>query len=140
MQDVAHRLLAALQAEGYGKNVTIAGSNADVRVIRNELSRLSISSMQIRQESESSVMLGFEFENEKWTSSFWNEVQPSVNQSIRSQSVDQNNTAAADDVPNHRSYLQVLFRIGNDSSLSNESSKGVTYPSHLSDVMAGISF
>lgn len=70
MQDIARRLLVVLQAEGYGNNVTITGNNADVRVIRNELSRLSISSIQVRQESESSVMLGLEFDNEEWTSSF----------------------------------------------------------------------
>jgi hypothetical protein len=48
MQDVARRLLAALQAEGYGNNVTIKGNNADLGVIRNELPRFSISSIQIR--------------------------------------------------------------------------------------------
>lgn len=94
MQDVAHRLLAALQAEGYG-NATVAGDNANVGVISNELSRLSISSIQVRQESESSVMLGLKFDNEEWTSSFWNEGQSPVSRNIRSQSAspaDQNNT------------------------------------------------
>jgi hypothetical protein len=44
MQDVACKLLAALQAEGYGNNVTIAGNST------------------IRQESEDSILLGLEFE------------------------------------------------------------------------------
>lgn len=108
MQDVARRLLTAFQAEGYGNNMTIAGSNTNMGVIRDELSRLSTSSMPIRQESESSVMIGLEFHNEEWTSSFWNEVQPSVSHNIRSQSVGQNSTAAADDIANPPSYLQVL--------------------------------
>ena len=105
MQDAAYRLLAALQAEGYGHNVTIAGNNAEVRVIRNELSRLSISSIQVRQES--SVMLGLE----ELTSSFWNEGQSPSNSHIGSESAgpaDRNSTAAADDASRPR-CLQVLF-------------------------------
>jgi hypothetical protein len=81
-------------------------------VVQKELSRLRISSMQVRQESESSIMLGLEFDSEEWASSFWNEVQSLVNHSIGSQSagpVDRNNTATAGDASRPRSYLQVLF-------------------------------
>ena len=139
-------------------------------------------------------MLGLEFDDEEWPSSFWNEGQSPVNRNIGSQSAgpaDQNSIAAAGDASRPRSCLQVLFSqvrlapfldepwvhrqepvgaldpfsmpiitlndgaitdqtlsvtqpsvtsIGNDSSWSNESSKGVTYPSRLSDVVAGISF
>lgn len=112
MQDVACRLLAALQVEGYGNDVTIEGHNADIGVIHNEISRLSISSIQLRQQSHSSVMLGLEFDDEEWTRNFWNEAQPSVNHNIELQSagpVNRNNTAAADDNSNPRSDLQVLF-------------------------------
>jgi hypothetical protein len=112
MQDVARRLLVALQAEGYCNNVTVAGNSTDVAVVRRELSRLSISNIQVRQESESSIMLGLEFDGEKWTSSFWNEVQSPVNRNIGSQLAgpgDRNNTAAAGDASSARSCLQVLF-------------------------------
>ncbi len=139
-------------------------------------------------------MLELEFDKEEWTSSFWNEAQPSVNHSVGSQSagpVNRINTAAADDIPNSRSHLQVLFSqvavpsfvdepslqqqepvgalhqsslpsiayndyaitdntfgtaqlsvrsIGSDSSSRREVNKGVTYPSCLDDIMAGISF
>ncbi|KAH9205291.1 hypothetical protein DL95DRAFT_417540 [Leptodontidium sp. 2 PMI_412] len=98
-------------AEGYG-NATVAGDNANVGVISNELSRLSISSIQVRQESESSVMLGLKFDNEEWTSSFWNEGQSPVSRNIRSQSAglaDRNNTAAAGDTSRPRSCLQLLL-------------------------------
>ena len=61
IQDVVRRLLTALQAEGYGKNVA---------EVRDKLSRLSISSLQVRQKSQSSIMLGLEFDDQKWTSSF----------------------------------------------------------------------
>ncbi|KAL9018173.1 MAG: hypothetical protein Q9185_004495 [Variospora sp. 1 TL-2023] len=112
MQDVASRLLTALVAEGYGNNVTVAGNCTDVAIVRRELSRWSISSMQVRQVSESSIMLGLEFEGEEWTGSFWNEVQSSVNHSIGSQPAapaDRNNPAAASDVSRPLSCLQVIF-------------------------------
>jgi hypothetical protein len=192
MQDLAHRLLAALQAEGYGNNVIIAGNNIDVGIIHNELSRLSISSIQARQESESSVMLGLEFDGEEWTSSFWNGGQSPINHHIGSQSAgptNRNSTTAAGAASSSH-CLQVLFSkirpasflneswahqqevvgtleqfsmptialndvaitdkalnvtqpsvtlIGSDLSWSTEANKGVTYPSHLDDIMAGIS-
>ncbi|KAL8972166.1 MAG: hypothetical protein Q9197_002912 [Variospora fuerteventurae] len=112
MQDVASRLLTTLLAEGYGDNVTVAGNCTDVAIVRRELSRLSILSMQVRQVSESSIMLGLEIEGEEWTGSFWNEVQSSVNHSIGSQPAgpaDRNNPAAASDIPRPLSCLQVMF-------------------------------
>ncbi|KAL5330676.1 hypothetical protein ACEPPN_000195 [Leptodophora sp. 'Broadleaf-Isolate-01'] len=156
MQDVAHRLLAALQAEGYG-NATVAGDNANVGVISNELSRLSISSIQVRQESESSVMLGLKFDNEEWTSSFWNEGQspvrpasfldePRVNQQepvgalhqFSMPSITLNDGAITDKT---LSVTQPsVTPTGSDSSGSKEANKGVTYPSRLDDIMVGISF
>ncbi|KAI4138837.1 MAG: hypothetical protein LQ341_004493 [Variospora aurantia] len=112
MQDVASRLLTAFLAEGYGNNVTVAGNCTDVATVRRELSRLSILSMQVRQVSESSIMLGLEIEGEEWTGSFWNEVQSSVNHSIGSQPAgpaDRNNPAAASDISRPLSCLQVMF-------------------------------
>ena len=49
MQVLVCRLLAALPAEGYNNNVTVADNNTIMEAFRNELSRLSISSMQARQ-------------------------------------------------------------------------------------------
>ncbi|CZR65285.1 uncharacterized protein PAC_15185 [Phialocephala subalpina] len=140
------------------------------------------------------VMLGLEFDDEEWTSSFWNEGQSPINRYIGSQSAgpaDQSSTAAAGDASRPRSCLQVLFgqvrpaffldepwvhrqepigalnqfsmptitlndgattdktlsvtqpsvtSIGSGSSWSMEANKGVTYPSRLDDIMAGISF
>ena len=43
IQDVARRLLTALQAEGYGNNVAVAGNSTDEGVVRERLSRLSTS-------------------------------------------------------------------------------------------------
>lgn len=40
MQDVTCRLLTALQTEGYGTNITVAGNSIDEGVIREKLSRL----------------------------------------------------------------------------------------------------
>ena len=48
MQEVARRLLAALQGEGYGNNVAVAGNSANVGVIREMLSQSNISSIQVR--------------------------------------------------------------------------------------------
>ena len=190
MQDVARRLLAALQAEGYGNDVTIAGNSTDVGVIRQELPQLNISGIQVRQESEWSIMLELEFENEERTDSFWEGVRSPINRSVGLQSAGptiRNVTAVASRSP----FVQVLFNsirptsfldeprvqsqepvqapdqfsmptiilnnsmvadktlnitqpsvlsIGNSSSWSSEAKKGVTYPSHLDDVMAGVSF
>ena len=108
MQDIARRLLAALQAEGYGNNVTIASSNADVGIIRDEISRLSISSVQLRQQSQSSVMLGLEFDNDERTTSFWNDIQ-SVNHSIGLRVADPADWNITGDASRPRSFVQVLF-------------------------------
>ncbi|MCJ1245702.1 hypothetical protein MMC30_002906 [Trapelia coarctata] len=112
MQDVARRLLAALQAEGYGKNVAVSGNSTDVGVVREKLSRLNISNIQVRQHSECLIMLGLEYDGEGWTSSFWNETQSSVNHSIGPQStslVERNDAAAAGNNSRPRSYLEVMF-------------------------------
>ena len=104
MQDVARRLLIALQAEGYGNNVAVAGNSTDVGVVHKELSRSSISSQQVRQESESSIMLRLEFDGEEWSSSFPDGAQ--------SASPVERNDAAADATtndPRPRSYLEVTF-------------------------------
>lgn len=119
MQDVARRLLAALQAEGYGNNVTIAGSNADVGIIRDELSRLSISSVQLRQQSQSSVMLGIEFDNEERTSSFWNEIR-SVNRSIGLRLGDPADRNITGDASRPRSFVELLFNQVRPASVLDE--------------------
>ena len=49
IQDVARRLLTALQAEGYGINVAVGGNSTDEGVVCERLSRLSTSSLQVRQ-------------------------------------------------------------------------------------------
>ena len=74
MQVLARRLLEALHTEGYGNNVTVAGKSTNVIVVRDELSRLSISSIQVRQKLEDSIMLGlkFEFNAAEWANSTWN--------------------------------------------------------------------
>ena len=64
IQDVARSLLTALQAEGYGNNVAVGGNSTDKGVVRERLSRLSTSSLQARQESQSSIMLRLEFNGE----------------------------------------------------------------------------
>ena len=55
--------------------MTVAGKSTDVGVVRDELSRLSISSMQIRQKSEDSITLelefGFEFGRDEWANGSW---------------------------------------------------------------------
>ena len=51
MQDIARKLLKALQAEGYGSNVTVAGQSTNVGIVHNELSRMTVSGIQVRQES-----------------------------------------------------------------------------------------
>lgn len=114
MQDVARRLLAALQAEGYGKNVTVAGNTTDVGVVREELSRSSISKLQVRQESQSSIILGVEFDGEESTSSVRNEAQSLLSHSVGLQSVSHaegnDAAAAADNNSRARPYLEVMFR------------------------------
>lgn len=114
MQDVARRLLTALQAEGCGTNVAVAGNSIDEGVVHEKLSRLSSSSLQVRQESQSSTMLGLEFDGEEWTSSFRNETQFSSIQSVGSQSAspaERNDAAAADNNSRSPSYLEVMFTL-----------------------------
>ena len=65
IKDVARRLLTALQAGGYGNKLAVAGNSTDEGVVRKRLSWLSTSSLQVRQESQSSIMLGLEFNGEK---------------------------------------------------------------------------
>ena len=123
IQDVARRLLAALQAEGYCNNVTIAGNNADLGAIRNEVSRLNISSIQIRQESESSLLLRLEFDNEERTSNFRNEGQSPVDRSFGPQSAgppNRNSISAAENASRSHSCLQVLFSQAHPASFLEE--------------------
>lgn len=135
MQDVARRLLAALQAEGYGNNVTVAGNSTDLGVVREKISRLSIASLQVRQESQSSVMLGLEFDGEEWTSSFRNEAQSSVSHSVGSQSASPTEpndaAAAADNDSRPRSYLEVMFGQGPQHSFFDQL-EPVTSPDQFS--------
>jgi serine/threonine protein kinase len=123
MQDVARRLLVALQAEGYGKNVTVAGNSTNVGSVRSELSRLSISSLKVRQEAKSSIMVGVEFDNDEWSSNFWDRVQSPVECNIGPQSADpaEENAAAAGNASTTRSSLQVLFSQACSSSVLDES-------------------
>ena len=125
MQDVVRRLLTALQAEGYGKNVAAAGNSTDVAEVRDKLSRLSISSLQVRQKSQSSIMLGLEFDNQKWTSSFWNEGRSSTSHNVGPQSAspeERNDAAAADNNSRPRSYLEVMFGQGPQHSFFDQPS------------------
>ena len=140
MQDVARRLLAALQAEGYGDNVAVAGNSTDLGVVSETLSRLSISRLQVRQESQRSIMLGLEFDGKEWTSSFRNEAQFSVSHNVGSQSAtppEPNDAAAAADKNSRpRSYLEVMFGQGPQQSffdqLSFHQPEPVTHPDQLS--------
>ena len=75
MQDVVRRLLPALQAEGYG-NVLITGNSMDIGAARIELPELNISSVRLRQNSETSMVLGLELDIKEWSNSFWNDVPP----------------------------------------------------------------
>ncbi|KAL9123866.1 MAG: hypothetical protein Q9217_006746 [Psora testacea] len=121
MQDAARKLLADHEGEGYSNNVTIAGNNADVGIIRNEIPRLGISRIQIGRESETSVMLRLEFNNEEWTSRFWSEGQCSANRNIEPPGpVNQDNTTAAGDASRRGSCLQVTFSQVGSPSLLNE--------------------
>ena len=124
MQDVARRLLIALQAEGYGNNVAFAGNSTDVGVVRGIISRLSISGLQVRRESQTSVVLGLKFDGEEWTRSFPNEAQSSISHCIGSQSerpVEQNDAAAAANKNSRpRSYLEVTFSQSPLPSLSDQ--------------------
>lgn len=125
VQDVARRLLTALQAEGYGNNVAVAGNSTDMGILREKLSRLSISSLQVRQESQSSTMLGLEFDGEEWTSSFRNEAQSSTNHSVRSQSAsptERVDAAAADNNSQPHSYLELMFSQGPQHSFFDQPS------------------
>jgi len=112
MQVLARRLLEALHAEGYGNNVTVAGKSTDMIVVRDELSRLSISSIQVRQKSENSIMLGLEFESDgaEWANSSWNK-RCSVDNNIDPQSayLDRNVTAPVDDAARPCTFLEVMF-------------------------------
>lgn len=139
MQDVARRLLTALQAEGYDNNVAVAGNSTSVGVVRENLSRLSLSSLQVREESQSSIILRLGFDGGEWTSSFWNEAQPSNSHSIGSQSgnpAGRNDTAAADNNSRPRSYLEVMFsQVPQNSSfdqLSYHQPELVTHPDQFS--------
>ena len=90
----------------------IAGNSTNIGVVHEELSRLNVSGMRVRQESESSIMVEVDFDNKEWTCSFWNKVQPPVNHNIGSQSAslaDRNVTTAAGDSPRPHSCIQVLF-------------------------------
>jgi hypothetical protein len=105
MQAVARRLLAALQAEGYSNNVQVAGHSTTVGVVHEELSQLSISSLQVREDSENSIIVDLELDNE-------GKAQSPTGRSIRSQSAslsDGNATAAAGDDSRSISPLQVRF-------------------------------
>ena len=138
MQDVTRRLLTALQAEGYGDNVAVAGNSTGVGVVREEISRLSILSLQARQESQSSIVLGLEFDREEWTSSFQNEAQFSVGRSVGSQSANPagGHDAAAYNNSRPRSCLEVMFSRDPRQPLFDQSSyhqpEPVTHLDHFS--------
>ena len=83
IQNVVRRLLSALQAEGYG-NAIATGNTTNIEIARHEVPELNVSSMQYRQNSETSIILGLEVDTKKRTSSFWNKTS-SVNRSVRSQ-------------------------------------------------------
>ena len=112
MQDVARKLLETLQAEGYGSNVTVAGKSTNVGIVCDKLSRRTISSIQVRQNSEDSIMLGLEFEFacEEWTTGSWNE-QCAVDNNIGTQSAypDQYVTASAGDSATTSTFLELMF-------------------------------
>jgi hypothetical protein len=86
MQALARRLLAALQAEGYGNNVQVASHSTNVGEVREELSQLSISSLQVREESENSIIVDLELDSEELDGSPWNKAQSLTSRSIMSQS------------------------------------------------------
>ena len=60
LQAVTRRLLEALQAEGYGNAVTVAGKITSMKVVDDKLSQLNISRIQLQQETEDSILLKVE--------------------------------------------------------------------------------
>ena len=160
MQLVMRRLLAA----GYGNNVTAAGNDTDVSIVRRKSSNLCISLRQGRDRSE---VLEVEVEDGEWTGSFWNE--------LLQRSFDPGSGAhcpiAAQDTWSSNSVIHTIFdRVlaplsldetllpqqglntvagitrpsfaptESDSSWNTNSSKGVTYPSNYDDPTAGLLF
>src|SRR2546421_311512 len=78
---------------------------------RHKLSRLSISTLQVRENSENAITVDLEFDNEL-DSSFWEEGQSPVNHNIGSQSAglpDGSVLEVGEDASRPRSFLQVLF-------------------------------
>ena len=142
MQDIVRRLLTALQEEGFSENVVAADKSTDVGEVRDKLSRLSISSLQVRQESQSSIMLGLEFNNQEWASSFLNEGKYPISHNAGSQLADpeeRNDAAAAANNNNNsrsHSYLKVMFSQGPQHSffdqLSYHQPEAVTHPDQIS--------
>ena len=128
MQDVARKLLEALQAEGYGSNVTVAGKSTDVGTVYDELSQMTISSIQIRQKSEDSIMLGLEFESAcaEWTTGSWDK-QCAVDNNIGPQSAypDQHITASAGDSGKTSTFLELMFSQHLSSFAHPETARGL---------------
>lgn len=101
MQDVARRLLAALQSEGYCNDVQVAGHSTNVV---EDPSQLSILSLQVREESENSIIVDLELDNEKLDGSPWNKAQ-----SPTSHSITDGSATAAGDYSRPTSHIQVRF-------------------------------
>ena len=166
MQRVVSKLHAALEAEGYGNNLTVTGNNPAVRVVRKRFSNLNISFLQ---KADRPNVLEVQVGNEEWTNSFWNELlQRPLDQGIRLGPA----TAARDvsrvqpfvqglldqvvssllDEPSFRQKEPIAFHEAagdtqakfpiskSDSSRDSNASKGVTYPSNYEDPAAGILF
>lgn len=65
MQEITRNLLAALQEQGYGNNVTLDGKDTtNIGVVREGVSQLSVLSLRVQRHTEGSMMLGIEFADE----------------------------------------------------------------------------
>ncbi|WEW54638.1 hypothetical protein PRK78_000058 [Emydomyces testavorans] len=138
LQAVASRLIKALSAEGYDSNVTVAGKSTDVGVIQDQLSQWPVSGIQIQQGFDYSITLGLELELEldgkKWFNDSQDEQHPVEN------NTDPPSVPAT--MPN--TSLEITFTqfpsVSSIDSNWTQPSKGLTYPSQLSDILASISF
>ena len=74
LQAVARKLLEALQAEGYGNAVTVGGELTGMKAVSDKLPKLNISKIQLRQETDDSILLEVEpyFDREELACGSWN--------------------------------------------------------------------
>lgn len=162
MHNVAFWLHATLQTKTHDNNRTITSRNANLKIICDDSSWLSIFNIQVRREIKSLVTLKLEFDNEEWTNNFWNEVLFSVNLDIELQSASSANRNSIIANTALKSFsLQVLVSqiccfsflhenssstslsitsIESDSTWSRDTYRDVIYSKDIDDVTTDISF